>query len=107
MENNLRVTPEELMNKANALESKAKEIKTVTDKIYNTMNDYSAQYWKSAGVDKAKAKVTTMYEGDMQDIQKLIAERVKDLRTMAGQFDISDDNAAKDISSLEEDVITY
>lgn len=107
MENNLKVTPEELMSKASALEDKAKEIQTVTNKIYNTVNDYSDQYWKSAGVEKAKGKVVTMYEGDMQNIQKLIAERVTDLREMAGHFDISNDTASNDVASLEENVVVF
>lgn len=105
--NTLKVTPEELMNKADLLEAKAKEILACTNNICDRINGVGTEIWQSAGVDQAKKKVVAMKEDDMADIQSLIAERVNDLREMAAKYDISNDNTQKAVNSLPDDVISF
>lgn len=103
MEGTLKVTPEELMNKALELSSAGSTIRNITSSMTDIVNGLSS-IWQG---DDATA-YTTKFNGLQDDIEKIngkIQEHVSDLNEMATAYKNASNASSTEIGSLPTDVV--
>jgi WXG100 family type VII secretion target len=103
MEGIIKVTPEQLISTANEFSTVGTTVNNLTSEMTNTVNSLN-QVWEG---DAAKA-YNTKFKGLEDDIQKLnsmIQEHVKDLTAMAQVYQNAEKASIDEINTLSSDVI--
>jgi len=103
MQGTLKVTPEKLISASGQFESKASELKNITNNMLNLANKLNS-YWEG----DAHTKYTTTFrklQDDMNRMYKMIKEHSDDLKEMANIYRTAESENVQEASKLSGDVI--
>lgn len=99
----IKVTPEQLAEKANELNTKLTRIQGKFDSLERNVN-VTKSYWIGEANDSYREKYAEFKPG-VQEIIKRLEEHVRDLNAMAGVYQQAEEAANDIIEELPDNVI--
>ncbi|MGN0290469.1 MAG: WXG100 family type VII secretion target [Lachnospiraceae bacterium] len=100
----LKVTPAKLKSTATALQSTGSQVKSLTAQMTTLVSSLSGNVW-SGDAATAYTKKFKKLDDDISKMKKMIDEHVKDLQTIASQYEKTENANKAAANALSSDVI--
>ena len=104
MQGYIKVTPSQLISTADSFNTSAGKVRSITDNMLSIVNGLKG-VWEGEAATTYTGKFNQL-EDDMQKMNRMIQEHVKDLNEMAREYENAETISVETGSALANDVIS-